>query len=116
MDHIELRGLRALGVHGVLPEERVRAQPFEIDVVLGLDLRAAGESDDLTKTIHYGELAEMIVGVVESESFLLIERLAEHIAQACRTDERVLEATVTVCKVRPPVPVEIARIAVTVTR
>jgi 7,8-dihydroneopterin aldolase/epimerase/oxygenase len=116
MDRIELRGLRALGVHGVLPEERERAQPFEIDVVLSLDLRAAGETDDLTQTIHYGELAEMIVDVVERESFLLIERLAEHIAKACRADERVREVTVTVCKVRPPVPVEIARIAVTVTR
>ena len=31
-DRIELRGLRVLGVHGALPDEQVRAQPFEIDL------------------------------------------------------------------------------------
>jgi 7,8-dihydroneopterin aldolase/epimerase/oxygenase len=116
MDRIELRGLRALGVHGVLAEERERAQPFEVDVALAIDLAPAGTSDDLAKTIHYGELAEMVVRIVERQSFLLIESLAEHIAEACKADPRVVEVTVTVCKLRPPIPVEVARVAVTVTR
>jgi dihydroneopterin aldolase len=116
MDRIELQGLRALGVHGVLAEERERAQPFEVDVALQLDLAPAGTSDDLAKTIHYGELAEMIVRIVERLSFQLIESLAEHIAEACKADPRVQEVTVTVCKVRPPIPVEVARVAVTIVR
>ena len=36
-DCLQLRALRALGTHGVLPEERHRAQPFEVD----LDIEAA---------------------------------------------------------------------------
>ena len=32
-DRIEIRGLRALGLIGVNPEERERTQPFEVDFV-----------------------------------------------------------------------------------
>ena len=46
-DRIELRGLRVLGTHGVLPEERERAQPFEVDLDIDADLRPAGVSDAL---------------------------------------------------------------------
>ena len=41
-DRIQLRGLRAIGTHGVLPEEQSRAQPFEIDLDLTVDLAPAG--------------------------------------------------------------------------
>ena len=44
-DHIELRGLRAVGTHGVLPEEHQRGQPFEVDLDVEVDLAAAGRSD-----------------------------------------------------------------------
>ena len=37
-DRIQLRGLRAMGTHGVLPEEQQRAQPFEVDLDLEVDL------------------------------------------------------------------------------
>ena len=46
-DRIELRGLRVVGTHGALPEEQVRAQPFEVDLDIEVDLRPAGLSDDL---------------------------------------------------------------------
>ena len=50
-DRIEIRGLRVLGTHGVLPEEQQRAQPFEVDLDLELDLRRAGRSDRLEATV-----------------------------------------------------------------
>ena len=46
-DRIELRGLRVLGTHGVLPEEQARAQPFAVDVDVWLDTAEAAASDDL---------------------------------------------------------------------
>src|ERR1041384_4304195 len=52
MDRIAVRGIRAMGVHGVLAEEQFRAQPFEVDVELAVDVRAAGESDVLADTGH----------------------------------------------------------------
>ena len=77
MGTIQLRGLRLLGTHGVLPEEQQRAQPFEVDVDLEADLTRAGETDALEDTIDYGALAAMISRVVTEERYALIERLAD---------------------------------------
>jgi dihydroneopterin aldolase len=81
-DRIELRGLRALGTHGVLPEERERAQPFEVDIDLEVDLRRAGRSDDLADTIDYGAVAHAVAAAVGGPRLDLLESLAERIAGA----------------------------------
>ena len=115
-DRIELRGLRAVGVHGALPEEQVRAQPFEVDLDVEADLRTAGSTDDLVDTIDYGALATAVERVVSGERFTLLERLAQRIAEAVCADGRVRAVTVTVRKLRPPVPVDLASAAVRITR
>ena len=56
-DRIEIRDLRVTGVHGVLPEERERAQPFAVDIVAWVDMEAAQQSDDLADTVDYAGLA-----------------------------------------------------------
>ncbi|HVF75363.1 MAG TPA: dihydroneopterin aldolase [Acidimicrobiales bacterium] len=116
MDVISLRGLRVTGTHGVLAEEQSRAQPFEVDIDVHADLRAAGASDDLDDTVDYGALAEAAARVVAGERHALLERVAERIAEVALGDERVQSVTVTVRKLRPPVPLDIASTAVTVTR
>ena len=115
-DRIELRGLRVVGTHGVLAEERDRAQPFEVDLDLSADLRAAGRSDALGDTIDYGSLATAVASVVSGESHALLERLAERIAETALADPRVTSVTVTVRKLRPPVPVDLASAGVRVVR
>jgi dihydroneopterin aldolase len=115
-DRIELRGLRVQGVHGVLPEEQVRAQPFEVDLSVEADLRPAGRSDDLADTLDYGAMAESVAKVVAGEHFALLERLAERITEVVLTDERVTTVTVSVRKLRPPVPVDLSTAGVTITR
>jgi dihydroneopterin aldolase len=102
-DRIELRGLSALGICGVLPEEQERPQPLEVDVDIEADLTAAGMSDDLDDTVDYGAVCELVERVVTTETFFLIERLAERIAELILSDDRVLAVTVAVRKTRPPV-------------
>ena len=115
-DRIELRGLRAVGAHGVLAEEQARAQPFEVDLDLEADLAAAGRSDALADTVDYGDLAVRVASVVTGESHALLERLAERIAETALADQRVRSVTVTVRKLRPPVPVDLASAGVRVVR
>ena len=115
-DRIELRGLRVVGTHGALAEERVRAQPFEVDLDVHTDLRAAGRSDDLRATLDYGALSERVAAVVRDESHALLERLAERIAETVLGDAHVTSVTVTVRKLRPPVPVDLASAGVTLVR
>ena len=117
MDLIRLRGLRALGVHGVLPEERERAQPFEVDLDLELDLGPAAESDDLADTLDYGAVAQRAVAVVSAESHALVERVASRIADdILALDPRVISVVVTVWKLRPPVAVALDAAGVRVER
>ena len=115
-DRIELRGLRALGTHGVLAEEQMRAQPFEVDLDVDVDLRAAGASDRIEDTLDYGALAVRAAAVVTGEHHALLERLAQRIADRLLEDPRVSRVTVTVRKLRPPVPVDLATSGVRVVR
>jgi dihydroneopterin aldolase len=115
-DRIELRGLRVLGTHGLLDEERNRPQPFEVDLDVVADLSAAGDSDDLALTVDYGWLAAEVARVVAEERCDLLERLAARIADVVLGDGRVSSVTVSVRKLRPPVPVDLASAGVRVSR
>jgi dihydroneopterin aldolase len=116
VDRILISGLRELGVHGVLPEEQVRPQPFEVDVELVVDVTAAGASDDLEDTVDYSALCEAVRRVVSSEQYRLLERLATRIAEVCRADPRVVSAIIEVRKLNPPVRAMLDYVAVRVER
>jgi dihydroneopterin aldolase len=116
VDHIALRGLRARGFHGVLPEERALGQTFVVDVELGLDTAPAAADDDLTKTVHYGVVAEQVTAVVAGEPCALLETLAQRIADRCLAHAPVREVTVTVHKPQAPIAVPFDDVAVTITR
>lgn len=115
-DLIELRGLRALGICGALPEEQDRVQPIEVDLDVAADLRPAGRSDALDDTIDYGALAEAVDRVVTTERFTLLERLAERIAEVVLAVAGVDAVTVSVRKLRPPVPQQLSTSGVRITR
>ncbi|HET9729726.1 MAG TPA: dihydroneopterin aldolase [Acidimicrobiia bacterium] len=117
MDTIIIAGLLEHGVHGVLPEERERAQPFEVYVELGVDLAAAGASDRLDDTVDYGGVCEAIRLVIAKEHYALLERIATRIVEVCRaTDPRVRSVTVEVRKLEPPVAATLDHVAVRIER
>jgi dihydroneopterin aldolase len=115
-DVIKLSGLTVRGRHGVFAFEREQGQDFVVDVVLELDLAPAAASDDVTDTVHYGELAEALVAVIAGEPVNLIETLADRLVRVCLGDPRVGAATVTVHKPQAPIPHDFADVAVTVRR
>ncbi len=115
-DHIELRGLVASGICGALPEERVRAQPLEVDLDVVADLSRPGVSDDLADTLDYGAIAAAVEAVITGEGFVLLERLAQRLADVVLADPRALGVTVSVRKLRPPVPQVMATSGVRITR
>jgi 7,8-dihydroneopterin aldolase/epimerase/oxygenase len=115
-DAITLTGLTVRGRHGVFDFERERGQDFVVDVVLELDLAPAAASDDVTDTVHYGELAGRLAEIVAGEPVNLIETLAGRLVTACLADERVSAATVTVHKPQAPIPHTFADVSVTLRR
>ncbi len=115
-DRITLTGLTIFGHHGVFDFERKQGQPFGIDVVVWMDLTAAASSDDVTKTLHYGELAELAAGIVAGPPRDLIETVAAEIADGVMARWPVIAVEVTVHKPKAPIPLEFADVAVTIRR
>jgi len=110
---ITLTGLRVRGHHGVYDFERVQGQEFVVDVTLEVDLDEAVRTDDVTDTVHYGQLADRLAGIVAGDPVNLIETLADRLATACLAYPRVGVATVTVHKPQAPIEQEFGDIAVT---
>jgi dihydroneopterin aldolase len=117
-DRIEIRGLRLLGTHGVLAEERTRPQPFEVDADLVVSMVDAGSSDDLADTVDYAGVIDRIAAVVGGgTSFMLLEALAGAAAdEVLAVDSRVQTVTLSVRKLQPPLPADLSTVGVRITR
>jgi dihydroneopterin aldolase len=100
----------------VFEQERRTGQIFIIDVTVFLSLADAGRTDDLDRTIHYGELAEQIVSAVESDPVDLIETVAERVAGVVLAHEAAQFTRVTVHKPNAPISVPFDDVSVTITR
>lgn len=82
MDKIKIQNLEVFANHGVFLEETKLGQKFLVSAVLYTDTRAAGMTDDLTKSIHYGEVSHFITDFMKKNTYQLIESAAEQLAQA----------------------------------
>jgi dihydroneopterin aldolase len=103
-DRITLRGMQFMGRHGVSADERATAQPFEVDIVLRLDLSRPARTDALADTIDYTTLFEVARGIVEERSFHLLEALAGAIGDALLAAHLVDDVEVRVRKPKAPLP------------
>ena len=81
MDKIHIRDLELFLNHGVYPEETALGQKFVFDVTLFLETREAGKTDDLTKSVNYGEASARIKEFMEAHTYQLIEAAAEHVCR-----------------------------------
>lgn len=81
MDKIYIKDLEIFAFHGAIPEEKVLGQKFVLSFELDVDLRQAGKTDDLIKTVHYGELAQKVEEEFTKTSYDLIEKAAEEICE-----------------------------------
>ena len=116
LDQVSVRGVSARGRHGVLAHEQALGQRFVVDVVLHLDTRAAAAADDLSGTVHYGELAVAVAAVVAGEPVALVETLAQRIADVALSSAAVVAVDVSVHKPQAPVTVPFDDVSVSIRR
>jgi len=102
-DRITLTAMRFEGHHGVTEEERSLPQPLEVDLEVEADLARAGRTDDVADTIDYGPLVALCAGVVERDSFRLLEAIAATIADRVLETTGALAVTVRVRKLAVPI-------------
>jgi 7,8-dihydroneopterin aldolase/epimerase/oxygenase len=105
LDEVFLEGLRFYAYHGNNLEERVQGQRFVVDVRLLADLREAGRTDDLTRTINYSAVYRCVREIVEGEPRKLIEVVAHEIAKSL-LDEFSMAQSVTVTVRKPEVAIK----------
>ena len=91
MDKIHIKNLEVFARHGVFPEENALGQKFVVSAVLHTSTRAAGKTDDLTKSIHYGEVSRFITEFMEQNTFQLLETAAERLAEELLLNTERLE-------------------------
>ena len=115
-DRIEVRRIRVDGHHGALLGEQDRAQPFEVDLDIYLDLSAAQLTDDLSSTVDYGEITLKVTEVVETTRFALLEALAGAIVDVVLGDARIDRVEVALRKMAPPIPATLGSVGVRIAR
>jgi dihydroneopterin aldolase len=116
MHRIDLTGLRVFAYHGALEFERQYGQTFVIDASVWLDASAAAAGDDLTKTLNYATLADLLVANAKTNPVDLLETLAERLLAEVMDfgGSTIRKAAITVHKPEAPIQHEFSDVSVTV--
>jgi FolB domain-containing protein len=80
IDRIFIRDLLVRGIVGVNPEERESRQDILVNLDLWVDVRPAAKSDDIADAVNYRSVCKRIIEHIEGSSPMLVEKLAEEIA------------------------------------
>ena len=104
MDKIIMENMVFYGYHGVLQEEKVLGQKFYIDAELYLDLKQAGQTDDLNHTVSYAMVYETIESIMTKEKFDLLEALSHKICGQILLSFEKIETVILKIK-KPSAPV-----------
>ncbi len=116
-DLIEIKAIHSFGYHGVLEAENIAGQDFYVDVSLELDLTRASVTDDVSDTVNYAEITDLVIEEVTGDRVALIEKLAGRIADRIKdTYPQIASVAVTVHKPQAPVNAKVKDISVTINR
>lgn len=80
MDEIRIHGLGLCCIVGIHPHERLNEQPLCIDLTLGLDTRDAARTGKISRTVHYGDVAEQVSALLRFRKYRLLEAATEESA------------------------------------
>lgn len=102
---IKVDRLKVFARHGVLPQERVVGNDFEVTVTACVDMpEEVLASDDLAGTVSYAGIVDVVKREM-AEPSQLIEHVAWRIGRAVMRDHDAVESCqVTVAKLLPPIP------------
>ncbi len=97
-DRILVKDLLLRTIVGIKPDEREKKQDVLLNLDLRVDVRSAGESDDIAEAVNYRSITKAVIALVEGSRFHTVEKLATEIARLIVTGHPVAEARVTVEK------------------
>jgi 7,8-dihydroneopterin aldolase/epimerase/oxygenase len=86
MDIVYIRDLRIDTIIGIYDWEREVRQTVSIDLEMASDIRKAAATDDIQYALNYKAVSKRLIAYVENRNALLVETLAEEIAQMIRKE------------------------------
>lgn len=86
MDIVYIRDLRIDTIIGIYDWEREVRQTVSIDLEMASDISKAAATDDIQYALNYKAVSKRLIAYVENRNALLVETLAEEIAQVIRTE------------------------------
>ena len=111
---ITLETMKFHAFHGVMEDERIIGGTFLADISYTIDTNAV-ESDNIEDTISYAEIFDFVKDEMEKPS-QLIEHVAGRIMNVIKSRyPQMLETTVKISKLNPPVNGEAVKATVTIT-
>ena len=111
---IEINGLKVFANHGVLVQERTVGNAFEVSLRLDYDFAEAAAADDVSLTVNYAEVAEVVKQCMTVPCNLL-EAAAWNIRSAVVGRWPLIKGgRITVLKLHPPFSVPVSSVGVTV--
>ena len=78
--------LEVFANHGLFEEENKLGQKFIFDIECELNYKKAMFSDEMTESISYADIAEVVVKTATTNTFNLLERLAGEILKNIFTE------------------------------
>lgn len=96
LDTLNISGLRIMARIGIHAWEQKILQPLLIDLNIPMDFSTC--NNELTNTIDYAKVCAEITTFVETNTFELIETVAEQIAQLAKKSFNIKSISVSVSK------------------
>jgi dihydroneopterin aldolase len=113
MSTIALEGIEIFAHHGCFEEEKIIGTRFRLDIYLEADTVDAETSDDLTKTVDYQAVFQLVKEEMKTRSDL-IEHVARRILDRILAEFPPVEsAKIKLYKLNPPVGGEVASVSIT---
>lgn len=81
MDIVYIRELEVETVIGIYDWEREIRQTVSLDLEMGTDIRQAASTENIDNTLNYKTVSERLISFISESEFLLVETMAEEIAQ-----------------------------------
>jgi FolB domain-containing protein len=97
---IRITNLRLQAIIGCNEWERLKKQEIVINITMEFDYHAAAQSDNISTTIDYRVIKKRIISEIDNSSFMLLEKLTDHVLNTVMSYEKVLSATVRIDKPR----------------
>ncbi len=111
---ISIEGMEFFAYHGCFAEEQIIGTKFRVDLYIEADTTEAEATDDLSKTINYQTVFQLVKKEMKQKSKLL-EHVGRRILDSLKENfPEVEDATVKISKLNPPLGGKMENVSLTI--